>query len=261
MNFDQILSSIDADGTVTLPDGWGQGRALFGGVVGAILYRFLEQKLDGEVRLRSFSLSFVAPAQVGEGTLQCDVLRQGKSVTQAMVTLRQQEQVVAVMLASLGAARESNLSVNAPAAPQMAAADNAMKIPNIPGVTPDFLRHFDMRYASGKPPFMGSDEPDFAGYMRFASAPQAMSTAALIALVDTWPPSVLPMLKGPAPASSLTWTMELLDEPSSRAADTLWQYEVKTDHFSDGYGQSRAIIWDEQGHAVALSRQTITVFA
>ncbi|MCH8542538.1 MAG: hypothetical protein LAT61_03100 [Alcanivorax sp.] len=60
-----------------------------------------------------------------------------------------------------------------------------------------------------------------------------MTSAALICLVGTWPPSVLPMLKGPAAASSLTWTMELLEEPDDRAADTLWQYEVTTDQWSE----------------------------
>ena len=54
---------------------------------------------------------------------------------------------------------------------------------------------------------------------------------------------------------------ELLDDPLSRPADTLWQYRVKTDQSSDGYGQSQATIWDGEGKAVALSRQTFTVFA
>ena len=261
MTFDEILASVDGQGNAVFPEGWGQGRALFGGLVGAVLYRHLERSVASGRRLRSFSLSFVAPAAPGPVALSSEVLREGKSVMQAMVTARQGEQVVAVMLASFGAARDSAIVVSAPEMAPMKSAEEAMKLPFIPGMMPEFLKHFDMRYAAGAPPYSGSPTPDFAGYMRFAEAPQAMSTAALICLVDTWPPSVLPMFKGPAPASSLTWTMELLQEPDAHAPDTLWQYAVTTDQCSEGYEQSRAMVADEAGNMVVLSRQTVTVFA
>lgn len=261
MNFDDILATVDGQGNAVFPEGWGQGRALFGGLVGAVLYDHLEKTVAAGRRLRSFSLSFVAPAAPGPVSLTSQVLREGKSVMQAMVTAQQGEQVVAVMLVSFGAARDSAITVQAPTVAPMKSSDDAMKVPFIQGMMPDFLKHFDMRYAAGMPPYSGSSAPDFAGYMRFAETPKAMTTAALICLVDTWPPSVLPMLKGPAAASSLTWTMELLEEPDNRPADTLWQYEVITDQCSEGYGQSRAVIADQDGNAVALSRQTITVFA
>ncbi|MCG8392117.1 MAG: thioesterase family protein [Pseudomonadales bacterium] len=261
MTFDEILASVDGKGNATLPEGWGQGRALFGGLVGAVLFDHLEKTVAAGRQLRSFSLSFVAPAAPGPVSLHSEVLREGKSVMQAMVTARQGDQVVSAMLVSLGAARESSVAVEAPVAPAMPAPESCMTLPYIPGLTPDFIQQFDMRYAQGMPPFSGSQVPDFAGYMGFVTPPQTMSTAALIALVDTWPPSVLPMLKGPAPASSLTWTLELLDDPATRPADTLWQYQVKTDQCSEGYGQSQACIWDGEGKAVALSRQTYTVFA
>lgn len=261
MTFDEVLAGVDGKGSGVLPEGWGQGRALFGGLVGAVLYDHLEKSVGAGRMLRSFSLSFVAPAAPGPVTLTSEVFREGKSVMQAMVTARQDGQVVAAMLASLGAARESAVKVAAPVMPAMKAPEDSFSLPNIKGVTPDFLEHFDMRYANGKPPYSGSDEANFTGYMGFREAPAAMSTAALIALVDTWPPSVLSMLRTPAPASSLTWTMELLDDPASRPADTLWRYQVDTDQCSEGYGQSRATIWDADGRAVALSRQTFTVFA
>lgn len=261
MNFDDILATVDGQGNAVFPEAWGQGRALFGGIIAAVLYDHLEKTVSAGRRLRSFSLSFVAPAAPGPVSLRGEVLREGKSVMQAMVTARQGEQVVAVMLASFGAARESAIMVKAPGLEPMKSSDEAMKFPFIQGMMPDFLQHFDMRYAAGMPPYSGSSVPDFAGYMRFAETPKAMTTAALICLVDTWPPSVLPMLKGPAAASSLTWTMELLEEPDNRPADTLWQYAVTTDQCSEGYGQSRAVIADQDGNTVALSRQTITVFA
>lgn len=261
MTFDEILATVDGKGSATFPEGWGQGRALFGGLVGAVLFDHLQKTVASGRFLRSFSLSFVAPASPGQVALDATVLREGKSVMQAMVSARQGEQVVAVMLASFGVGRESKVVVEGPSAPGLKGAEQSIALPFIKGLTPDFLSHFDIRYAEGMPPFSGSAAPDFGGYMGFTVPPETMSTAALIALVDTWPPSVLPLLKGPAPASSLTWTMELLDDPGARPADTLWQYRVNTDQCSDGYGQSQAVIWDAAGQVVALSRQTFTVFA
>lgn len=261
MTFDDVLNSIDGKGQGLLPEGWGQGRALFGGLVGAVLYDHLVKSVASGRCLRSFSLSFVAPAAPGPVALESEIFREGKSVMQAMVTARQEGAVVAVMLASFGAPRASSVIVEAPLPPTMRQPEESMQIPKVPGMTPDFLEHFDMRYADGHPPFAGSEDANFSGYMGFVEPPASMSTAALIALVDTWPPSVLSMLRQPAPASSLTWTLELLDDPATRPADTLWQYQVHTDQCSEGYGQSRASIWDAEGKAVALSRQTFTVFA
>ncbi len=261
MTFDEVLASIDGKGHAILPEGWGQGRALFGGLVGAVLFDHLEKSVACGRPLRSFSLSFVAPAVAGPVVLSSEVFREGKSVMQAMVTARQEDQVVAAMLVSLGAARDSSVCVAAPTLPKMKTPEESLRFPNIKGVTPDFLNHFDMRYGQGQPPYSGSDDASFCGYMGFCEPPQAMTTAALIALVDTWPPSVLSMLRTPAPASSLTWTMDLLDDPATRPADTLWRYQVETDQCSEGYGQSRACIWDAQGKPMALSRQTFTVFA
>ncbi len=261
MTFDDVLATVDGMGNGMLPEGWGQGRALFGGLVGAVLFDHLDKTVAKDRVLRSFSLSFVAPAAPGPVSLHSDVFREGKSVMQAMVTARQEGAVVAAMMASFGAARHSSVTIAVPGAPDMPAPADSLLMPLIKGVTPDFLEHFDIRYATGKPPFCGSEEANFSGYMGFRCAPQRMSTAALIALVDTWPPSVLSMLRTPAPASSLTWTMELLDDPATRPSDSLWQYQVHTDQCSDGYGQSQATIWDAEGKAVALSRQTFTVFA
>ncbi|WP_396020978.1 hypothetical protein [Alcanivorax limicola] len=41
----------------------------------------------------------------------------------------------------------------------------------------------------------------------------------------------------------------------------MWQYAVTTDQCREGYSQSRAVIADQDGSTVALSRQTITAFA
>ena len=51
MSLHQITTSLSADGHVDVPTGWMQGRALYGGLVAALLYRALEQKVGQGVPL------------------------------------------------------------------------------------------------------------------------------------------------------------------------------------------------------------------
>ncbi|MBM7333330.1 thioesterase family protein [Alloalcanivorax marinus] len=265
MKYSSIVEAA-AGTSMTVPEGWGQGRATFGGIVGAILIAHMDAHLaaeqgDQRAPLRSFSLSFVAPMAPGPLRLSAQTLRAGKSVTQVQVSAHQDDQVVAVMLGSLGQPRPSSLAVAPRPAPAIRPAADCVPVPFVEGLTPDFLRHFDLLYADDNYPYTGSSRPDFQGYMRFAEDGQPQDTASLACLVDTWPASVITMLKKPAPMSSLTWTMDFLVDPATLPPTRDWQYDVVTDAFADGYGHTRSRIWDEQGTPVAFSRQTVVVFA
>ena len=100
-----------------------------------------------------------------------------------------------------------------------------------------------MRYAEPRPPVIGAEH--------------------LLALTDAWPPSLLPMLTGPAPASTLTWTYEPIgaSPPGGDDPDSYWQYDVRTDALGAGYGHAGARVWDAAGRLRAISRQTVVVFA
>src|SRR5690554_8156660 len=88
--FSEVLATITpaAEQTITLPDGWGQGRALFGGLTAAIAWQHAHFGASAEQDLRAFTVSFVAPVQPGIATLQRRVLREGKNVTQLAVEIK-----------------------------------------------------------------------------------------------------------------------------------------------------------------------------
>src|SRR5690554_6594247 len=111
MNIHTITSTMTESGHVSVPEGWTQGRALFGGLVAALMYRALELKLGAIAPLRSATINFVAPATSGDLQCEAEILRQGKSVTQGLCRAVQIGQVVAVLLASFGAARESVMAI------------------------------------------------------------------------------------------------------------------------------------------------------
>ncbi len=91
MLFAKVMQQFRTGQTDTLlievPEQWGQGRAVFGGMASALALAHLITELPANIPLRSVSVSFVAPLNAGAATVSRRILRQGKSVVQAMVEM------------------------------------------------------------------------------------------------------------------------------------------------------------------------------
>lgn len=270
MEFTAILDGAGRGGTTNIPSGWAQGRATFGGLVAAMLYRHVEATLEqaseapvANTPLRSLTVSFVAPAEAGELQASARILRAGRSAVQIEAHASQGDQVVTAALASFGKPRTSAIAVATDAAPEFPKPESCEALPYIEGLVPEFTRHFDYRICAGALPFSGHREGRIGGWVRFRESAGPATTAHLLALIDAWPPAVLPMLKTVAPASSLTWTVELM--PAAMTADgdsgDWWQYLAEVEQAEDGYAVIQARLWNSRGVLMALTRQTVTVFA
>lgn len=259
-DFESLLAQARGNSTLSMPEGWGQGRATFGGLVAAVLYAHMEHQIEASRLPRSLSLSFVGPVSPGPVELETEILREGRGVTQVQSRMRQNGQIQAVMLGSFGAPRTSQVQVQPDPAPAIKAPDACIKRPTIPGVTPEFMQWFDHRWGVGAFPYMGSKSREMGGWVRFAQPQTQISVAHLLALADSWPPTLLPMLKKPAPASTLCWTLEFIHPLPSLDPQDWVLYLASIDQASNGYGQTQARIWSAQGELIALSRQTVTVF-
>ncbi|MEQ6886825.1 thioesterase family protein [Salicola sp. Rm-C-2C1-2] len=260
-DFDNLMHTARQGRAELTPD-WGQGRATFGGLLAAMAHEAMRAELVDQRPLRSLAISFVGPAAPDQTVdVSAEILRQGKAVTQVESRIHQDGETVMVALGSFGSGRDSEVSVEQQSAPEADKPDAARPMPQIEGVTPDFLRHYDLRFCLGGFPFTGSADRTMGGWMRFREAPACITHSHLVALVDTWPPAVLPHLSKPAPASTLSWTMELVHPmPSIDPSDWLL-YQATIDQARDGYGLTRAGIWTASGELVARSQQTVTVFA
>ena len=266
MEFDRLMPELrSASPRQQVPTGWSQGRATFGGLVAAMLYEKIAAQVEGDSSLRSLTFSFVGPVSASTVETSADVLRAGRSVTQIEGRMIQDGAVVLAALASFGAARQSAISVASETAPVFTAPEDCEPLPYIEGVVPEFTRHFDYRIAEGELPFSGSSHNHLGGWVRFGEAAEKEDNASvdishLLALIDAWPPALLPMLKQPAPASSLTWTLELIEPLPQQGPGDWWQYLAEVEQAADGYGIIQAKLWDKNGKLVALTRQTVTVF-
>ena len=264
MQFDQLRENWHRPQSAQrIPEGWGQGRATFGGLVAAMLYEQMSSCVDAEASLRSLTFSFVAPVASGGTEVTANPLRSGRSVTQVEGRMLQDGKVVLAALASFGRRRESGIHVSGDRAPAMRAPDECPALPDLPDIIPEFTQHFDFRIAAGDLPFSGSSNNRLGGWVRFRTDEEtrtAVSIAHLLALIDAWPPALLPMLKQPAPASSLTWTIEFVEPLPTRTGGDWWQYLADVEQAADGYGVIQAKLWSAEGKLVGFSRQTVTVF-
>lgn len=261
MTFDELLSAVRQGGDVVIPASWGQGRATFGGLVAALAFDVMASRVEQGRAMRALQVSFVGPVEPGVPAIfEAELLREGKAVSQVSGRILQNGEPRLVCLASFGGDRESAVQVAPGAAPEARPLAECQELPYIKGVTPEFTQHIEMRWAFGNMPFSGKGGRDMGGWMQFREAPEALTDAHIVALVDAWPPAVLPHLKGPAPASSLSWALEIVHPRPAMAPGDWLLYRATIDQAGAGYGHTHAGVWTASGELVALSRQTVTVF-
>lgn len=263
MKFSELIDAVQSNPlAVTIPAEWGQGRASFGGLMAALQYEAMRAKVADDRPVRSLAITFVGPAEPGVPiAFEVEVLREGKAVSQVLGRATQNGQVMTLIQGSFGAPRESAISVQADPAPTLKSVEDCVQLPFISGMMPEYLRFMDIRWGLGGLPFSNTPSPAIGGYVRFRDIEEGPASAAhVLALVDTWPPALLPHLSKPAPGSSLTWTIEFVQPMPELSTHDWCLYKAVIEHARDGYGHTAAMVWSPAGELIAISRQTVTVF-
>lgn len=264
MTFSDLLAAVrDNPLSVTVPPAWSQGRACFGGLMAALQYEAMRAQVPQERSVRSLAITFVGPAEPGVPiAFEVEILREGKAVSQVLGRAMQSGQVMMLVQGSFGAPRESVIAVESEPAASLKPVEESQELPFISGMMPAYLKFMEVRWALGGLPFSGTPSRAIGGYARLRGSAEGerATEAHILALVDTWPPAVLPHLRTPAPGSSLTWTIEFI-QPQPVMTTLDWcAYRAVIEHARDGYGHTAAMLWTVTGELVAISRQTVTVF-
>ena len=257
----QQISSAQLHASLSAPVNWAQGRTLYGGISASLVYCGMRQLVAPEKVLRALNTSFIGPIEPDVPfRIELTILREGKNTSQLEGKIIQHGQVCLAALASFGLERKSAVKVANSRQHNMPAPKKANFLPMIPKVTPKFMGHFELAKEHGSFPFTGSKSSDLGGWMRFKQAPAVFTDAHLVAIIDMWPPTVLQLLRWPAPASTMCWNLEFIHPHREFAADGWLAYHAHTLQADSGYAHTEANIWDGQGALVAISRQTVTVF-
>lgn len=263
MRFSQIMAAVQGSAGEWHADvapSWQQGRTLFGGLQSALAVRAMRGLLTHDAPLRTLQTTFIAPVPGGDVRIAARVLRSGKSATHVEAQLFDGEQIACAVIGVFGVPRESALRL----APQWPSPANdpasARELRYVEGVTPAFTQYLDFRWASGGFPFRGAAEARTQIYVRLKDE-CAVEESQLIALADAIPSPGLSILNTRAAASSLTWTLELLGGAFDASADGWWLMDAEVTAARDGYLSQTATLWSPDHQPVALSRQSVVVFA
>jgi len=262
MHIDAILEQVyNNSNTFIIPKSWSQGRTTFGGLSAALVYEAIRNKTEPQRVLRSMTTNFVGPLFTGvEFSIDVKVIREGKSTSVVEARLKQDNKDSLVILACFGLPRDSRVRVDADSRINLRPAKKS-KIPfHIPKIMPNFLQHISLDIVEGGMPYTGQKSSKYSGWMRFKKQPYEINDAHIIALIDAWPPSVLQMVKGIKPASTLSWNLEFIHPHLKIQPDEWLAYESNTRQAGDGYAHTEANIWNTQGDLIAISRQVVTIF-
>jgi len=263
-DFDTLLArrTREANRIVfTLAEDWQQGRTTYGGLVAALATQALRDVTGADWPLRALQASFIGPVS---GAMQVDVqlLRQGRHVRQVQATVHCNGEVAAVFLGVFGNARETGVPRLMPVRPPVAhEPETARELPFIPGIAPNFIQHLQPRWAEGDLPYSGGSGWSSRIHVRLRQ-PEGIDAELLTVLLADMPPSpAVGHFKKPAPASSVSWELELL--PIAATVDPLGWWRADTDAISaaDGYVNQRTTLWAPDGSLAALGYQVAAVYA
>lgn len=266
MQYSEVLASLkaaDESGgfTATIDDSWLQGRSLFGGIQAALGVAAMRHASGVTAPLRSLQTSFIAPVPAGALRLQVQVLRQGRSATQVECRIMDGNQTLCLMLGIFGAARDSSIRITPAVAELGKPIEQADELPFMKGMMPDFLQHMRQRWTRGGFPFTGQPSADFQVHVAMREAVPC-DEPALVSLADAIPTPALTVLKQPAMASSLTWTLELLvDQLPDCRMDQSFRFDAVVDAAVSGYANQTATLLAPDGSPIAFSRQAVVIFA
>lgn len=264
MRFSEVLSSLrpgeeGANLLADVPESWSQGRTVFGGLQVALLVQAMRRLVPAEVPLRSLQATFVGPVTPGRLNLSATVLRQGKSVTQVEARILVDGAVGCTALGVFGRGRPSTVRI-VPSWPEsVKPPEQSILAPHVRGISPQFTRFVEQRWALGAMPFCGGSEPRTQIHILYPGEP-SVTEALVIALADTIPSPALSILRKPAVASSMTWTLELLLDHPEALPQGHWLMDAEATCAGDGYVFQTATLWSPDRRAVALSRQSAVVF-
>lgn len=256
---DQLEPSGDAF-VIAAPEDWGQGRTLYGGMTAALAYEAVRRGLGDLGPLRSAQLTFIGPAS-GKLRFEPKLLRRGRSSAIVGAECFNEEGQAARATFVFGAARESKVAHEYLTMPSVAAPDAVQPFrkegPNAPR---GFWNNFETRLAKGGRLFENDAPlPEFAVWTRFLDAGGAEPITALLALADCLPPAAMVHFPTPAPISTMTWTVDVLQQPASVDGwHLLW---ASSEHAADGYSMQAMTLWNDAGVPLAVGRQAVAIFA
>jgi acyl-CoA thioesterase len=249
---------------------WAQGKGAFGGLMSASLLRAMTQVVvppGSGLVVRTLHVTYCAPAREGPIEAHVVVERRGALVTTASARATQEGKVVTLATATFVAptTRPSPRALwNDTKMPTMPAPDTLEALPADTALLPSFTQFFEYRFCSGGIPYSGDASALMGGWVRVRDPYPAPSNlradAALVAaLIDSYPPAVLPRLDEARATASVNLTVDFLAPPSVTRADAQFLLLSSARVGDGGTTDETQELWSEDGVLLAACRQLVAI--
>ena len=260
MAYSDVINSLTGEQgkfEARVGEDWTQGRSIYGGMQTALAIKAMGQILATPMPLRSVQTSFLAPVPPGTVSIQAALIRTGKNTQHCEARIVNSDgQPLCLVVGIFGVAIESavNVAAQLPTIPDKP----PFKFPYIPNLTPEFTQHFDAQWLQGYLPYSGQPQIHSQVELQLANSGET-DFAYIAAIADYMPPMALAHLSKPTPASSLTWMLEFLSDPTA-ADNSHWRIAAELEAAQGGYSSQSTLIVDAAGKAVASGRQNMVIF-
>ncbi|MBL8677626.1 MAG: thioesterase family protein [Myxococcales bacterium] len=251
----------DADGrfSVTFEDGWQQGRGAYGGLSLALLVRAMKHVVaDASRPLRSLSAMLLAPPMVGEGAIDCEVLRAGAALTALTARLTQGDALLVSATGVFAKDRDVEFvgynSMSRPAIGDFRAVD---VVPVGPPIAPTFTQHFEFRPVAGLP-FSGGDAA-CEGWVQPKIPSVERDEAYLAALADAWWPCLLVREAKPRPAVTVSFTLDVVGDCAGLDPEAPLYFRSRSDLGRAGFSLETRELYGHDGRLLAINHQTFAL--
>lgn len=260
----ELLATISEEGnraTFTVTEDWLQGRTIYGGLIVLLGQTLMARKVIGDRHLRSLNVVFAAPNAVGNITFVTDVLREGKSVTVIRSDIISNGAISTTLTGTYGAERQSKVYVPVKPLELGHLSTGAAKQLEPNDFLPPYYSHFEIGVIGDNFPFTNSKISSWSALVRYRGEEDSQMTMAhMLGLLDVLPTPAIAMLDGVYPASTLTWTVDILDEKTNFEMSDWWRIDMKVDACANGYSVYTAHVINPAGKVAAISRQVTAIF-
>ncbi len=233
------------------------GRAAFGGLLGAIGVRALDTIAPEGCPLRSVSIQHHGAVEPGPLSASVTLLDQSRLVASGEAHLSQSDRRCVTISATFVRPRGRALEVPESVARPQGDPEKTKLLPYMEGVMPVFAQLFEYKWTEGNLPFSGAAEAGFAGWCRHKSDADA-GPEAVVALLDAWPPAVYPILDAPAQARTLSWTIHFTSAPEWAPGEWLY-FRSHATVARDGLASTSGTLQMADGTLLATMKQLIAV--
>ena len=264
MQFLDYRELAKTESEFSISEEWGQGRSIFGGLTAALVLVHIESNIDLTGRdLRTVNIHFCG-ATMADTTCEFRhrILSAGRSVIQIEGQLLQNGEVKTEIIACFTTQRVSAIEITEPTKQFPVAVQDTSEMPVEfkKGSAPLFVSYFDLRQTNDNFLFSGSNSSLITGWMRFAKPSEVLNDATILALIDAWPPAILPMMTTKAPSSTITWNVEFMYPRPPLEVEDLLYYECSGIEAGQGYAHTEGKIYHPNGQLLALNRQMVGVY-